>query len=316
LRQETAEGFLDHLRILADFKTFPRRVFARVEDISRSTNWAQSLLKFPDAALDRINFDNAKLEDSTKHPQDVRWFAEQARQRLHLFRQTVARVAPWMLPDFAELRQDPTLTFPPENVTLKDLPDLLAKLVVSLQGALDKIAVDQEQEKRRALLQRLSSLASGARMDSVRLIQQLQTLAANAGKLADEMEFGFLWNPRRKLLSIGFETEKGEIHSACYDLLASESRIATFVAIAKDEIPQETWFLLARTHTIDRGRPVLLSWTATPLFSPSRSSRPRSASLGEFRSPHTRHATVKEIINTMLSEFPTSRSTNRTSMRW
>jgi hypothetical protein len=263
LRQEMAEAFLDHLRILTDFKTFSRRVFARVEDRSRSTNWAQSLLKFPDAALDRINFDNAKLEDSTKHPQDVQWFADQARQRLHLFRQTVARLAPWLLSDFAELRQDSTPTLPAENVTLKDLPDVLAKLVVSLQGALDRIAADQEQEKRRALLQRLLSLVSGARMDSVRLIQQLQTLAANAGKLADEMEFGFLWNPRRKLLSIGFESEKGEVHAACYDLLASESRIATFVAIAKDEIPQETWFMLARTHTMDRGRPVLLSWTGT-----------------------------------------------------
>ena len=77
------------------------------------------------------------------------------------------------------------------------------------------------------------------------------------------MDFSFLWNPRRKLLSIGFESEKDELHSASYDLLASEARIAAFVAIAKDEIPQETWFLLARTHTIDRGRPVLLSWTGT-----------------------------------------------------
>jgi cyclic beta-1,2-glucan synthetase len=109
----------------------------------------------------------------------------------------------------------------------------------------------------------LLSLVSGARMDSMRLIQQLQTTAVDAGRLAEQMEFGFLWNPRRKLLSIGFEMEKGEIHSACYDLLASESRTATFVAIAKDDVPQETWFLLARTHTTDHGRPVLLSWTGT-----------------------------------------------------
>jgi hypothetical protein len=59
------------------------------------------------------------------------------------------------------------------------------------------------------------------------------------------------------------ETEKGEIHSACYDLLASEARTAAFVAVAKDEVPQETWFLLARTHIAPLGRPVLLSWTGT-----------------------------------------------------
>jgi len=64
-------------------------------------------------------------------------------------------------------------------------------------------------------------------------------------------------------LSIGFDKGNDQVHSACYDLLASESRIATFIAIAKDEIPQETWFLLARTHTINHGRAVLISWTGT-----------------------------------------------------
>src|SRR5260370_17660010 len=100
-------------------------------------------------------------------------------------------------------------------------------------------------------------------MDAMRVIQELQTGGANAGQLVDEMELGFLWSPRRKLLSIGFDDSINDIHSACYDLLASESRTATFIAIAKDEVPQETWFLLARGHTVDRGRPVLLSWTGT-----------------------------------------------------
>ena len=95
------------------------------------------------------------------------------------------------------------------------------------------------------------------------LIQELQALAADAERNVAEMDFSFLWSPRRKLLSIGFESEKSELHSACYDLLASEARIAVFIGIAKDEVPQDTWFLLARTHTIDRGRPVLLSWTGT-----------------------------------------------------
>jgi cyclic beta-1,2-glucan synthetase len=77
------------------------------------------------------------------------------------------------------------------------------------------------------------------------------------------MDFSFLWNPRRQLLSIGFETEKNELHSASYDLLASEARIAVFIGVAKDEVPQDTWFLLARTHIKDRGHPILLSWTGT-----------------------------------------------------
>ncbi|MGA7463168.1 MAG: glucoamylase family protein, partial [Candidatus Korobacteraceae bacterium] len=53
------------------------------------------------------------------------------------------------------------------------------------------------------------------------------------------------------------------VHAACYDLLASEARIAAFLAVAKDDIPQESWFLLSRSHVVVYGRPVLMSWTGT-----------------------------------------------------
>jgi cyclic beta-1,2-glucan synthetase len=100
-------------------------------------------------------------------------------------------------------------------------------------------------------------------MDAARLVQELQAVSSEAGKLADEMSFGFLWSRRRKLLSIGFDGGEKILHDACYDLLASEARTACFIAIAKDEIPQETWFLLSRSRIVDRGRAVLLSWTGT-----------------------------------------------------
>ncbi len=96
-----------------------------------------------------------------------------------------------------------------------------------------------------------------------RLIADLRKIVTTANSIAKEMDFNFLLDKRRKLLSVGFDAGAEQLHSACYDLLASESRIATFIGIAKDEIPQETWFLLGRAHTLDRGRPVLLSWTGT-----------------------------------------------------
>jgi hypothetical protein len=77
------------------------------------------------------------------------------------------------------------------------------------------------------------------------------------------MGFGFLLNERRKLLSVGFDVEGNQLNAACYDLLASEARIASFVSIAKDDIPQESWFQFGRAHTLHDGRPILLSWTGT-----------------------------------------------------
>src|SRR5258708_12585692 len=77
------------------------------------------------------------------------------------------------------------------------------------------------------------------------------------------MHFAFLRRPRRKLMSVVYDVESRQLQDACYDLLATESRTAIFAAIAKEDIPQATWFLLGRGHTLNHGRPVLLSWTGT-----------------------------------------------------
>jgi len=98
---------------------------------------------------------------------------------------------------------------------------------------------------------------------SQHLIRDLQAIAKAAERTANEMDFDFLLNPYRRLLSTGFNVESQKLDPSCYDLLASESRTAAFVAIAKDDIPQESWFLLGRSHTLDHGRPVLLSWSGT-----------------------------------------------------
>ncbi len=253
LRRELAEGFLDHLRELSELDLFPKRLLARIESKSHSKDWVGLLLKFPAKALARIASDKKKSTNETN------WFSGEALARLSQFRRTLVRFTPWMLPDFAELRDEESIPLPRQDVKLKDLPDLLTRLATRLHVALESASPPASRDS----LERLLSLVSGARMDSVRLIQDLQSLAADAGKLAEEMEFGFLWNHQRKMMSIGFESEKDQIHSACYDLLASESRLGTFIAIAKDEVPSETWFLLSRTHTTDQGRPVLISWTGT-----------------------------------------------------
>jgi hypothetical protein len=77
------------------------------------------------------------------------------------------------------------------------------------------------------------------------------------------MDFAFLLERSRLLLSIGYEIGPKKLHPATYDMLASEARIATFLAVAKGDIPQQSWFKLSRTHTISFNRPVLLSWTGT-----------------------------------------------------
>src|SRR5439155_23784499 len=64
-------------------------------------------------------------------------------------------------------------------------------------------------------------------------------------------------------LSVGYDVTARRRETSYYDLLASEARMANFVAVAKDDVPQESWFHLGRSHTMSEGRRILLSWTGT-----------------------------------------------------
>jgi cyclic beta-1,2-glucan synthetase len=95
----------------------------------------------------------------------------------------------------------------------------------------------------------------------------MAALARRAAAFGDAMNFRFLYDAPRKLLAIGYRAADadgpGRLDASDYDLLASEARLASFLAIAKGELPEEHWFRLGRSVTSVRGRPILLSWSAT-----------------------------------------------------
>lgn len=97
----------------------------------------------------------------------------------------------------------------------------------------------------------------------VTVAPRLQAIADQAQQLFQETDFNFLFDPTRKLFSIGFRVEEGALDPNYYDLLASEARLASFLAIAKGEVPQEHWFRLGRALTpVGRGS-ALISWSGS-----------------------------------------------------
>lgn len=95
------------------------------------------------------------------------------------------------------------------------------------------------------------------------LPERLLVLEATTRAMAMAMEFGFLLDPERKLLSIGYRASDGTLDENCYDLLASEARLASFFAIAKNDVPASHWFRLGRAVTsVGRGA-ALISWSGS-----------------------------------------------------
>jgi cyclic beta-1,2-glucan synthetase len=95
------------------------------------------------------------------------------------------------------------------------------------------------------------------------LKERLEELIKVEQTLFEAMEFGFLFDANRQLLSIGYRVGEGSLDESYYDLLASEARLASFVAIAKGDVPTRHWFHLGRTVTSVHGRVALVSWSGS-----------------------------------------------------
>jgi len=93
-------------------------------------------------------------------------------------------------------------------------------------------------------------------------ISAIDRLALQCEELA-RVEYDFLYDKGRHLLAIGYNVGERRRDSGYYDLLASEARLCTFVAIAQGQLPQESWFALGRLLTAAGGEPILLSWSGS-----------------------------------------------------
>ena len=94
-------------------------------------------------------------------------------------------------------------------------------------------------------------------------LADLERLAAECRRFVAEMDFSFLYDRRRALFHIGYNLSIGELDGSYYDLLASEARLASFLAIAKGDVPLRHWLHLGRPFGKAPGGAVLLSWAGT-----------------------------------------------------
>lgn len=92
------------------------------------------------------------------------------------------------------------------------------------------------------------------------MAEQLRT---DVRKLSAGMDMGFLYDPKRKLFAIGYNVSSNRLDVSSYDLLASEARLGSFVAITREDVPLEHWFSMSRPYGAIGRQRVLLSWTGT-----------------------------------------------------
>jgi cyclic beta-1,2-glucan synthetase len=152
----------------------------------------------------------------------------------------------------------------PNEVSL----DSLARAAAELEEAVDRQS-DVRRKARtlssslEASMERARKAAKNARHAAESICAELSALAARAAEEVRGMDFRLLYDTDRKLFRIGYNVTADQIDANYYDLLASEARLASYLAIVKRDVPESHWYALGRPMIRGTGGPVLLSWGGT-----------------------------------------------------
>ncbi|MDK9699003.1 MAG: cyclic beta 1-2 glucan synthetase [bacterium] len=145
-----------------------------------------------------------------------------------------------------------------KNLSLRELTAIGIQLPKIIEGHLTSSITSEE----RAQLDKFQSqIATGTQSCKARIVA-INELARSCDLLA-QMDYDFLYDKTRHLLTIGYNVAECRRDSSYYDLLASEARFSEFVAISQGKVPQESWFALGRLLTTAGGEPILLSWSGS-----------------------------------------------------
>ncbi|MEM9608349.1 MAG: glucoamylase family protein [Actinomycetota bacterium] len=232
--------------------------------------------------LDAVAADRESIDLGALHRAQA-WVAR-IHGQIRDMQQEIADVAPWLdvldrgeppaadgqLPDLADVRNEITRLLP-ATLPLGLVEARCDAALTALAGARARLPIASDQRRGRGSPESAASgwlddldkaIAAGA-ANARRLLGELRDLAAQAERLALEMDFGLLYDPKVRQFFLGYNLSADQMDPHHYDLLASEARLASFVAIATGDVPVDHWFALGRPLTRVDGVPALLSWGGT-----------------------------------------------------
>ena len=203
-----------------------------------------------------------QLAEAAGHGTEAVAWAESIRAAIDSHQRDLDALMPWARllagAPTGRARSDPALIALIDGTpSLAGLPDLCAAAIAVLKS--DRQAEFADLRERDMLIDAFehSALAAAA------FTERLGAIGTLSHTLFDAMGFDFLFDTERQLLSIGYRVADGSLDPSCYDLLASEARLASFIAIARGDIPTRHWFRLGRAQVPVGFDAALISWSGS-----------------------------------------------------
>lgn len=269
LRTRLLEGLADTLRIaIAAGRRTDSPLLTRLQrdlesaydsglaSVAAAKRWLDRLGKSIDEIAAQPADAHGGGDEAAPAESEAAWWTRALVRQFQTLADEIAFLLPWTaLPEPPRALADlPRFAGIP---TLRELAELDVAAAIG-ESAQHAKAGREEREWLEALG---NALQEGKRRAGERIVL-VDRLIREAGELAT-MEYGFLYDSARHLLSIGYNVAERRQDPSYYDLLASEARLSCYVAIAQGQLPQEAWFALSRLLTTVGGEPTLLSWSGS-----------------------------------------------------
>ena len=209
-----------------------------------------------------------------------RWASESGDERLYWVGCLTRELGSWTATVDRYLRWMETLTYPPDSFlealgvdtaalrrqalqAAPSLSELANGGVDPLEAILARRGMPELRPELSSWLDQLAAEYAEAKANAAQTLKKLEALAGATSRFADGINMRFLYDARRRLFGVGYAVGGPLEFTSHYDLLASECRLASLVAIAKGDVPIEHWFALGRPGTPSPSGPTLLSWSGT-----------------------------------------------------
>jgi len=223
--------------------------------------------------LNLVEHSTERLDQATLNRLST--WVDRTRYHLNYIQRDLHTFAPWSLKmtrapalfEGTDLHADLTTswqelqTFFSVSPSLEDIPAICSRAIEVLRDIEGLLPSDEVEalEWCRSFSNELASTQEAV----LTLLKGFQALDGEAEKFFRAMDFRFLFDQQRQVFHIGYNVDTGRLDSNHYDLLASEARIASLVAIGKGNVPQSHWLYLARPLTQVGNTRALLSWSGT-----------------------------------------------------
>jgi cyclic beta-1,2-glucan synthetase len=280
VRTEAWQGLADSVDLLADvIETTPnsaadplRPLVERMRDTvehghDHPEHAYQTLCTLCDVNVLELDREVLRLLESGRHRHDgdfldaLRESIETLHQQLRQMRRELDALLPWLA-----LAGEPALRLldRPTDVRLSELPAVAERLQCEIHEWRRNLHLqDQATAELDASAQRSVKALQRGRDTAAALNEELLALSEFAENELRGMDFRWLYDDERKLFHIGYNVTADHADANYYDLLASEARLASYLAIVKRDVPEAHWYALGRPMTSVAGSPALLSWGGT-----------------------------------------------------